>query len=225
SHIWAERYDRVLEDIFAVQEEVTSAIVAAIAPQIEATERLKATRLRPSNLSAYEIALRAWAHAVDGHYKADRTLRDQSVREAKEALAIDPNCVRALHTVAIAHWYALFYEMATDREHALQEATRAVMHAIELDGADAFGYALRALGIMLRVQWDRYPDALRDWRRAHEMNPNDTVVLGILGLLEAVAGEPDRGIEHLNQVMRLNPRNFGIFETYGNLGAACFVTK
>src|SRR5262249_35361238 len=78
NHIWAERYDRVLEDIFAVQEELTRAIVAAIAPQIEGTERLKATRRHPSNLSAYEIALRAVAHAWDGHNNADRTLLDQS---------------------------------------------------------------------------------------------------------------------------------------------------
>ena len=83
NHIWAERYDRVLEDIFAVQEEVTRAIVAAIEPQIEATEQLKATRRRPGNLSAYEIALRAWALAWEGQDKADRTLFDQSIREAK----------------------------------------------------------------------------------------------------------------------------------------------
>ena len=101
NHIWAERYDRVLEDIFAVQEEVTQAIVAAIAPQIESTEQSKATRRRPDNLSAYEIALRAWAHALEGQDKADRTLIDQSIREAKEALAIDPSSVLALHALAM----------------------------------------------------------------------------------------------------------------------------
>src|SRR5262249_31148113 len=74
SHIWAERYDRVLEDIFAVQEELTGAIVAAIAPQIELTEYSKAARRRPDNLNAYEIALRAVVHAVEGRFKADRTL-------------------------------------------------------------------------------------------------------------------------------------------------------
>src|SRR5215471_3175753 len=225
NHIWAERYDRVLEDIFAVQEEVTRAIVAAIAPQIEGTERLKASRPRPSNLSAYEIAVQAWAHALDGHFSADRTLLDQSVREANEALAIDPNCVRALHALASAHEHALYNGMATDREHVFQEAMRAVMRAIELDSADAFGYAMRAVVVMQRGQWDCLPEALADARRAHEMNPNDTVVLRILGLFEVLAGEPDRGIEHFHQVMRLNPRNFAIYETYQNLATACFVTK
>src|SRR5262249_32753745 len=225
NHIWAERYDRVLEDIFAVQEELTRAIVAAIAPQIEGTERLKATRRHPSNLSAYEIALRAVAHAWDGHNNADRTLLDQSAREAKEALAIDPNCVRALHALASAHEHALYNGMGTDREHVFQEGMRAVMRAIELDSADAFGYAMRAVVVMQRGQWDCLPEALADARRAHEMNPNDTVVLRILGLFEVLAGEPDRGIEHFHQVMRLNPRNFAIYETYTNLATACFVTK
>jgi TolB-like protein len=66
NHLWAERYDRVLEDIFAVQEEVTQSIVAVIAPQIESTEQSKAARRRPDNLSAYEIGLLAWAHAWQG---------------------------------------------------------------------------------------------------------------------------------------------------------------
>ena len=70
SHIWAERYDRVLEDVFAVQEEVTQAIVAAIAPQIESTEQSKAARRRPGNLTAYEIGLLAWTHAWQGSARA-----------------------------------------------------------------------------------------------------------------------------------------------------------
>jgi adenylate cyclase len=223
SHIWAERYDRVLEDIFAVQEEVTSSIVAAIAPQIEATEQLKAVRPRPRNISAYEMAVRAWAHAADGHDKADRPLLEQSVREAKEALAIDPNSVRALHALASSHWTAFFFWMAADREQALQEGIWATARAIELDSADAHGYALRAFWHF--EQWDRYPEALADARRAHEMNPNDIFVLRILGFFEAMAGEPERGIEHLHQVLRLNPRDPRSYMTYHNLGSAYFVAK
>ena len=181
NHIWAERYDRVLEDIFAVQEEVTQAIVAAIAPQIASTEQSKANRRRPDNLSAYEIALRAWAHASEGQDKADRTLFDQSIREAKEALAIDPSSVLALHALAIAHGFALLLQMGADREHALREAMWAAARAVELDGTDPLGYAMRGMGVFLGGQLDRYPDALADARRAHEMNPNDTFVLLMLG--------------------------------------------
>jgi adenylate cyclase len=225
NHIWAERYDRVLEDIFTVQEEVTQAIVAAIAPQIASTEESKATRRRPDNLSAYEIALRARAHAWEGWDKADRTLRDQSIREAREALAIDPNSVLALHVLAWAHGMNLYLETAADREHALQEGMWATARAIELDSTDAHGYALRGLGVMHHGQLDRYTEALADARRAHEMNPNDSFVLRVLGNLELVTGEPERAIAHLHQILRLNPRDPRSRMTYTSMAAAGFAAK
>ena len=225
NHIWAERYDRVLEDIFAVQEEVTQAIVAAIAPQIASTEQSKANRRRPDNLSAYEIALRAWAHASEGQDKADRTLIDQSIGEAKEALAIDPSSVLALHALALAHGVALLLQMGADPEHSLREAMWAAARAVELDGTDPLGYAMRGMGVFLGGQLDRYPDALADARRAHEMNPNDTFVLLILGTLEAGVGEHERAIEHGQQMLRLNPRQSYSHMTYNLLAFASFGAK
>ncbi len=225
SHIWAERYDRVLEDIFSVQEEVTQAIVAAIAPQIASTEQSKANRRRPDNLSAYEIALRAWAHASQGQDKADRTLFDQSIGEAKEALAIDPSSVLALHALAMAHGFALLLQMGADPEHSLREAMWAAARAVELDGTDPLGYAMRGMGVFLGGQLDRYPDALADVRRAHEMNPNDTFVLLMLGTLEAGVGEHERAIEHGQQMLRLNPRQSYSHMTYNLLALASFGAK
>jgi adenylate cyclase len=225
NHIWAERYDRVLEDIFAVQEEVTQAIVAAIAPQIASTEQSKANRRRPDNLSAYEIALRAWAHASEGQDKADRTLFDQSIGEAKEALAIDPSSVLALHALGLAHGAALLLQMGADPEHSLREAMWAAARAVELDGTDPLGYAMRGMGVFLGGQLDRYPDALADARRAHEMNPNDTFVLLMLGTVEAGVGEHERAIEHAQQMLRLNPRQFYSHMTYNLLAFASFGAK
>src|SRR5262249_14684602 len=118
-HIWAERYDRMLDDIFAVQEEVTQAIVAAIAPQIESTEQSKAARRRPENLGAYETALLAWAHAWEGRANSDRVLFEQAIREARDALAVDPRSVLALHTLAIACGWTVFHQMAVDWEQTL----------------------------------------------------------------------------------------------------------
>jgi adenylate cyclase len=225
NHIWAERYDRVLEDIFAVQEEVTKAIVAEIAPQIESTEQSKAIRRRPGNLSAYEIALRALAHAGEGWDKADRALIDQSIREAREALAMDPNSVSALHALAFGHGIALHTWMTEDRENAVRESISAAARAIELDNTNAFGYALRGLGALLSLQLERYPDALADARRAHELNPNDTFVLNVLGNLEAAVGESERAIDHAQQVLRLNPRQSRIHVTYNLLAYASHGAK
>ncbi|MBS0527620.1 MAG: hypothetical protein JSS04_28620 [Proteobacteria bacterium] len=224
NHIWAERYDRVLDDIFAVQEEVTQAIVAMIAPQIESTEQLKASRRRPDNLTAYELSLRGWTHASQGIDKVDRTLIDQAIREAEEALAIDPCSVQALNVIAAAHGNALHLQMAADRKAALREATSAAARAIELDSGNALGYALRALCVFHDGQVDRYSDALADARRAYELNPNDTIVRQVLAQLETAAGDSKCAIEHLNQVLRLNPRQRRHI-TYNMLAHASFSGK
>ncbi len=221
NHIWAERYDRVLEDIFAVQEEVTQAIVAAIAPQIELTEHSKAARRRPDDLSAYEMALLARAHAWQGHDTGDRALLEQAIREATEALAIDPGSVLAQQTIAYARGFLLLL-WPEDGEQALREAKVAAARSIELDSTDALGYALRGLCVLDGFQVDRYPEALADARRAHEMNPNDVFVLWCLAWLEAAAGEHERAIEHGHQILRLNPRDSRSHDTYHMLGFASF---
>ena len=177
NHIWAERYDRVLEDIFAVQEEVTRAIVAAIAPQIESTEQSKAARRRPDNLGAYEIALLAWAHAWEGRANSDQVLFDQAIREARDALAVDPSSVLARHTLAFACGWSAFNQTAVDPEQTLREATLAAARAIDLDSADAVGYALRGYCIMLSCQLIAIPKLSQDAQLAHKLNPNDMFVL------------------------------------------------
>ena len=226
NHIWAERYDRVLEDIFAVQEEVTRAIVAAIAPQIESTEQSKAARRRPDNLSAYEIGLMAWAHAQHGSATSDRALFDQAIAEATRALAIDPRSMLALHTITYARGtLLLLWAGEHEREQAFRDAMAAAARAIEMDSTDALGYALRGFCVLNGAQVDRYPEALNDARRAHEMNPNDVFVLWCLAWLEAAIGDHERAIEHGHQILRLNPRDSRCYETYHMLGFACFGAK
>src|SRR5215471_7227400 len=96
----------------------------------------------------YEIALRATAHAYQAVGKTDQTLVEQAIREAKEALAIDPTNVRAL--LALSHSYstALLIQTAMDREQAFEQATWAATRAIELDGSNARAYARRAMAIL-----------------------------------------------------------------------------
>jgi adenylate cyclase len=225
NHLWAERYDRVLEDIFAVQEEVTRAIVTVIAPQIESMEQSKAARRRPDNLGAYEIGLLAWAHAWQGYAKTDQILLDQAIREARDALAVDPRSVLALHTIAFASGMSVFLLMAVDREHALREATSAAARAIELDSTDALGYALRGYCVLLGAQLDRYSEAIEDAQLAHKLNPNDMFVLGLLVWAELAVGEHERAIEHAHQILRLSPRDSRSYDTYHMLGVANFVGK
>jgi adenylate cyclase len=121
SHIWAERYDRVLKDIFAVQEELTRSIVRAIAPHILDADTEKIHRRRPEDLNAYEIAVRASAKAWDAWFKSDSGLRDAAIADAAAALAIDPRSTTALWALAFAQWQHLAFATAVDRAAAWRE--------------------------------------------------------------------------------------------------------
>ena len=223
NHLWAERYDRVLEDIFAVQEELTRNIVAAIAPQIDAAELAAISRKRPENLTAYEIAIRAWANARDAMNKQDRMLRDQAIREAKEALAIDPKSVLAHDAIAYAQWQHFYMRTTADIEGAWKEGMAAATQAIELDASDHRGYVLK--GRLLLMAGGRWDEALYASRRALELNPNDSLALLALGSAEASCGNPEQGIRYLLQALRANPRNPWAYNVHASLAMACFIVK
>jgi adenylate cyclase len=204
NHIWAERYDRMLEDIFAVQEEITRSIVGAIAPQIEASEAAKLRAARPGNLNAYEIAVRARAEARAAFGEADRSRRERAIRLAQEALAIDPRCAAALATLAFAHWQHLYFRTAPQPEVSRDEGIAAARRAIALDGSE---YSAHLWKGMLLFMSGQHEAGLADLRRAYELNPNDSLTLGVLGFCEAVAGNPQTGIEHASNALRLSPRD------------------
>ena len=103
-HIWAERYDVVVEDVFDVQEDITRRIVATVAPKLEAAQVSKVRRARPTHFGAYGLALRAWADAMQAYQRVDSKLRDEAIAQAEAALRLDQRCGRAWSTLAFAYW-------------------------------------------------------------------------------------------------------------------------
>jgi adenylate cyclase len=206
-HIWAERYDRVVEDVFLVQEEITQSVVAAIAPQIRIAERNRALRRRPENLTAYEIAVRAFATAQDAFSRTDRSLCDKAIEEARTALAIDSNSVLALQTISWAEIQHVAFGTALDVTAAWHEGLAAATKAIDLDRSDGASYAYK--GLLLAYAADRGPlnEALDNARRAVELNPNSALALGILATVEIYAGNARHAIDLLRQTLRLSPRD------------------
>ncbi|MBI3376298.1 MAG: tetratricopeptide repeat protein [Betaproteobacteria bacterium] len=219
NHIWAEKYDRVLEDIFAVQEEVTQAIVAAVAPQIATTELARMRGTRQGNISAYELALRGVAAVSVSFREADRALRDEALRLAREALALDSRCGTALKVIASAQWQHIFFATATSVTEARSEAIDAVARAIAIDSGDHFAHLWQG---MLLFQSGEQSAALADMRRAHELNPNDSVTLRCLGMAESTSGDLHRGIECATNALRLSPRDPQRYDILGALGWAYF---
>ena len=224
SHIWAERYDRVLEDIFAVQEEVTQSIVAAIAPQILTAEQDTARRRRPENLSAHDLALRASANANEAYLKSDSQLRDQALAEAREALALDPRSTLALDVIASLQGQYLHMFMGTgpDAKKSWEEGVAAATRSIELDPSGSAGYGW--MGMLLSLA-GRRTEALANARRGHELNPNDLFALGNLSYVELMEGHPELALEHLQKSIRLSPRDPFQYIASAMRAAACFFLR
>jgi TolB-like protein len=210
-HIWSENYDRVLEEIFDIQDELTQMIATAVAPEIAMAEIAKAQRPRRAKLSAYEIALQAWAQAWRCYRSSDMSSIEHVLDQAGQALEIDPSTTLALNAIAFAHAQRVFFRDIDNLEDAWERGMRAARQAIALDASDSLGYVIKA-NLLAHDPRDegrsiRYGEALDDLRTAHQLNPNDHFALRLLGLTEAVSGDPVRGIAHLQQALRLNPRD------------------
>lgn len=219
NNIWAEKYDRELEDIFAVQEELTRSIVTSIAPQIDTFEAARMRTMQPETLSAYELGVRAWAAAVAAYSEADRNSRDKALQLAREALAIDPRCSAALRTLGFAQWQNIFFGTTESASDALEEGIGATTRAIAIDHGDHFAHLWKG---MLLFQSGQQDTGLAHMRRSHALNPNDSLTLMCLGYCEATSGDPQKGIEHCTNALRLSPRDPWHYNILNVLGWAHF---
>lgn len=201
-HIWAEKYARVLEDIFDLQEEVTRAIVTALAPQILAAEDERARLARPGNLNAHAMAQHGWAIAVAGNMTYDRAPRDEAFRWASEALAVDANCSLALRTIASVHWWHAYHNTTESTAESLRLGLAAATQAITLAPGDHHARRWRGLLLAMAQQPD---ESLAELRRAHEINPNCALTKVWLGLYESMHGDATKGVPYALEALRLSP--------------------
>lgn len=207
NHIWAERYDRVLEDVFAVQEELTQSIVRSIAPSISDAEVAKLRRRRPDSLGSYEIAVRAYAKAWDAFMKSDRTICDEAIGEARAALLIDPDSTLALNALALGQFQHRVRGTAVDLDAAWREALAAATRSVEVDRTNSFSHAMLGMVLMATPAQARRGEGLESARRAHELNPHDMQSLIGVAFVESMACDPKRAIEYLHEAMRVSPRD------------------
>lgn len=220
-HIWAERYDRDLHDIFVLQEELTRRIVAAIAPQVEAAELTLARRIRRPNLRSHELALRARAHATDALVSASRESRNAAIATAEAALQIDATCQLALTTLAWLHWQHVWFWTGPSTKDSLASAIDAANRAIALDPLDHEPRAHKSFCLTVAQEYD---GALSEAHVAIELNPNASDALQALGAAQLISGSPEAAIESLFQALRLNPRDPAHFITYSYLSISyCLV--
>jgi adenylate cyclase len=222
-HLWAERYDREAQDIFAVQEEVTECIVASIAPQVDVAEAMR-TRRRPGNLSAYEVAVRAAGMLIEASQKSDRALANECLCLARTALSMDAESLLALNLVAYAQFQNLLLRSAPDRVQAWQEGMDAAMRGIAL-AQSSLSHALKGLLLAHEPTGGKLEEALISAETAYRLNPQDSSVIFIYAQLLIFAEEPVRAIELLKRALRINPRDPMVYNTYSGLAQAYVIAR
>jgi len=199
SHIWAERYDRGLADVFAVQDEITEAIVAAIEPQLYATESFRAQRKPPDSMDAWDLVMRALSH----YWRVTR--QDNVVAQAllEKAISIDPNYGQALGVLAASHTFSAHMGWA-DMAAAVPVAECAALAAIRVDSEDPWAHhALGCVYLFTR----RFDDSLAEFELALQLNPNFTLAQGYYGLALSYCGRWEDADRAARRALRASPRD------------------
>jgi adenylate cyclase len=199
-HLWAERYDRDLSDIFAVQDEITSNVAMAIGPTVAQAERERVARRLPDNLNAWEAYHRGLWHFS----KQTPDENDKSKRFFQQAIDLDPNFAPGYYGLAIAHTWDFqiyFARQIADCAPLMLSLSR---KATELDGADATAHV--ALGMAMDLTGDREGGG-SELERAVNLDPNHAWAIGVLGLWYGFNGRPREGIETLQRAMRASPHD------------------
>jgi len=209
AHIWADRFERDLTDVFALQDEVTVAVVSAIQPKIIQTEIALSTRRRPENLTAYDYYLRAFQQSS----LATREGLAEAIRLAHRALELDPGFGRAASLASVFHLNNFVLGYSTDPQFELEEAVRLSRLALRIDDGDSSTLA-RASLISAYVVRDS-ESALEMADRAVALNPNSFEAWGCRGWVYGAAGPPQEAVRSFERGIRMSPIDPAMFAGMG----------
>ena len=199
-HIWAERYDRELTDVFAVQDEITAAITAAVAPSFVVAEAGRVERKAPQNLDA-------WDHAIRGNWHLWRMTQadfDVATRSFEAALALDATSVTALAGLSYLLDCAYIYGWAADPLATRARAHELAQRAVAIAPDDAAALAALACACCHLPDFDT---AIRSAGAAIELNPNFAMAEGALALVNAHLGNYTECFMHAERAERLSPHD------------------
>jgi TolB-like protein len=200
NHLWAERYDRELSDIFALQDEITTRVIGSVGPQILVAEAARVRRKPPQSIDAWDLVMQAvphmWRMNVQEHGRAQELLQ--------QAIGLDPHYA---HAHGLLGWtFVTMFNLDTRRpigeftNQALAAGARAVM----LDDDEPWGHLALGLGHARR----RRPElAFEHLSKSVELNPSFALGHAGLGYALACGGQPERGLQSLEQAHRLSPRD------------------
>ncbi|MBI1942211.1 MAG: adenylate/guanylate cyclase domain-containing protein [Betaproteobacteria bacterium] len=215
-HVWAERYDRELDDIFALQDEVTSAIVATLPGRMEADARGRAERKQTGNMAAYECVLEAKVL----HHRSKREDNAKAQELIERAIELDPKYAHAHAWKACILGQQWGYGWCEDKARTEDVIVRELETALGLDDNDSDVH--RILAAIAVVQND-HDKAIYHQQRALALNPNDDLIVVQQGEVLTWHGQAQEGIDWIRKAMRLNP--YHPLRFWSHLGRAYFVAR
>jgi len=216
SHVWAEKYDGELKDIFDLQDQITSQVVASLLTQIQISLGEDVRHLNRPDVTTWDLLAHGW--------KLFYELTEKSLAEAetlcRRAVASTPSSCDAHHLLSgvLIHRTQMGY--IADKNAAISEAYELAKQAIVLDERNEYAHWILGFIQLWRKKHDL---AIAELKRAIELNPNCSLAFGSLGTVLSYSGEPDESIKNNEIAIRLNPRDVSIFFRYSGLAMAHFI--
>jgi adenylate cyclase len=213
-HLWAERYDRELQDIFAVQDEVTRKIVAALQITLTEGEQKRSRRPPTNNLEAYEHLLRG----LEYYWHRTKEMNAQARRMFERAIELDPNFAMAHAWLGRTYVVEWMFQWDEDSRTTMERVFALAQRAVALDDSLPVAHQTLAYVFLLRRQFDQ---AIVEAERAVALDPNDADAWITLGEMLSCAGRPQEAVGLVEKAMRLNPHYPSSY--LFALGQACFL--
>ncbi len=198
NHVWADRYDRDVVDIFDVQDDVTQAIVASVVPQFLSTEAIRAKRKDPAELSAWECVMRGRAHL----WKLGRTDAAIARDLFERAIALSPSGELGISDLAVAHFLEAHYGWSDSSLESQRLMLDTARRAVAVNGSDPLALTILGWANLVAHNWD---EALPPVDLALQFSPGFAPGIGIRGTILALLGKSVEAIESLNHAVRLSP--------------------
>ena len=199
-HVWAERYDRALEDIFEVQDDLTNTIMNTLLQKIQDTSMDRALRRPPQNLAAFDHYTRGFGLLL----RLNKKDNEEAMQEAYKALELDPDYARAHMLLSWAHLYSMWTRWVEDPGAALKQGHERALKAIACDKDDFWGYGALSFAELFMENHDR---ALTAIDRAVVLNPNSADTRAMRAIILNYTGNPEEGLKEVELAIRHNPNH------------------